>query len=218
MKKAFLIALLCISSFCAGAMYVSKHEKGNREFEESRHLASIARLRQNIYGPNLFHWKSELSEANRKLSKFDASISKGFMTLSYRGGLGASNISLRVSGDGSIYVLEPGQENRLVCPPNPQRGADFFKRVLKSGILNYSDAVIDLKVDLLTPLRHASVSDSPQTIFDIVIPELDVDCHFAVYAPEVKSQNYPDIIEYKLALEIEKTILQLVPPDDPFWN
>lgn len=90
-------------------------------------------------------------------------------------------------------------------------------QVITSGLLNCSDAVIEIKRDLAQPDSTMHRYDAPNTEFHIQIPELDVDKRIAIEA-QVELRNFPDIIEYQLAASLEKEILSFIPKDDPYWK
>lgn len=62
------------------------------------------------------------------------------------------------------------------------------------------------------------VSDGSYDEIQITAPELEVDKSICIYVPEVALENYPDIIEFRAFIELEKEILSLVPEDDPEWH
>ena len=99
------------------------------------------------------------------------------------------------------------------------RCADFFKRVMTSGILNYSNDVIELKEDLTYPPSHAGVLDAANTGFQISIPELGIEKIISLHAPaQSQLKSNPDIIEFQWVATLEKEILGFLPKDDPFWS
>ena len=117
-----------------------------------------------------------------------------------------------------IFFLTAHGVTRKVCTLDRDRCVDFCMGVIKSGILNYSDAVIELKVDLDASHMRGGVQDAAMMEFHISIPELEIEKKFSSYAPWSDMKLYPDIIEFKLASTLEKKILSFVPKDDPFWG
>lgn len=183
---------------------------------EERQAASIASIRQRIYGSNYFHQKGISPEDDRRLEQFTPANSKGSITMSYVGGLGSADTHIQIQADGSISVIDH-EVSRNVLTLDPERCADFFMWVITSGLLNCSDEVIEIKRDLAYPHSRTSRYDAPTTEFRIHIPELDVDKKFAIDA-QIQLRNYPEIIEYQLAVTLEEDILSFIPKDDLFWK
>lgn len=177
---------------------------------------AIAKVRQRIYGSNYFHQKGISPEDDRRLEQFKPSDSKGSIIMSYVGGLGGADVQLQVHADGGIFVIDHGVA-RNVATLDQARCATFFRRVITSGLLNFSDEVIEIKRDLARPDSTTLQYDAPSTEFRIHIPELDVDKRIAIEA-QVELLNFPDIIEYQLAASLEKEILSFIPKDDPYWK
>ena len=183
---------------------------------EDRQADSIVSIRQRIYGSNYFHTKGISQESDMRLEGFDPAGSKGSITMSYVGGLGGADTHLQIQAYGNIFVIDHGV-SRKANTLDQGRCADFFRRVITSGLLNYSDEVIEIKRDLARPHSMTYRSDAPATKFRIRVPELDADKEFAADA-EVELRNFPDIIEYQLVTSLEKDILSFIPKDDPFWK
>jgi len=178
----------------------------------------ITTLRQRIYGGNYLHSKGISKEDDARLERFDPVGSKGFITLSYVGGLGDSDTHLRIEANGSVFAIEHGA-TRKVLTLDRDRCAEFFMRVMTSGILNFSGDVIELKVDLTYPSSRVGLIDAPNTGFHISIPELGIEKKLSLYAPPSSLlKSNPDIIEFQLVCTLEKDILSLIPKDDPFWS
>lgn len=221
-KRALPIAALTLISFALGWVCVcfrvqfSADERIARVEAEQGRL--ITTLRQRIYGTNFFHNKGLSSEDDARMEGFDPAASKGFITLSYVGGMGHSNTQLKIECNGAVSVTEHGV-TRKAATMNQGRCSDFFKRVLTSGVLNYSHDVITLKKALTYPLWYAAAGLEPDTDFEISIPELGIEKTILLDAPaqsEIKSN--PDIIEFQLIAKIENEILGFIPKDDPFWS
>lgn len=183
---------------------------------EERNAEAIASVRQRIYGSNYFHWKGISSEDDRRLERFQHTDSKGWIIMSYVGGLGGADFHLKIHADGDIFVIDHGVSRKVVTL-DQERCTNFFMKVITSGLLNCSDAVIEIKRDLARPNSMMSRHDAPDTEFHIQIPELNVDKKIAIEA-EVGLRNFPDIIEYQLAASLEKEILDFIPKDDPYWK
>lgn len=187
---------------------------------EEHFRSLIAELRQRIYGPNQFHL-ADFSEAKAQLDAFDPAKSAGSITLSYIGGMdgsiGGSDLHLQLRADGSLSSDNHGRR-RLITTIPPERCAAVFRRVLTSGLLNYSEGIIELKKDLLPPDGWKMVTDNPSTEIHVFVPELKTEQTVSVYAPDVELKNFPDIIEFQIITQLEKEILELVPKDYPLWK
>lgn len=116
-------------------------------------------------------------------------------------------------------LLIPIGATRKVGTLDQGRCADFFKRVITSGVLNYSNDVIELKVDLTHPPSHAGVLDASDTEFRISVPELGIEKKISLEAPaQSQLKSNPDIIEFQLVATLENEILEFLPKDDPLWS
>jgi len=221
MKRAIVIAALIPFSFALGWVSVCYRlqSAADERIAHSRNEQSVltATLRQRIYGSNYFHQKGISEEDDRRLKRFNPADSKGVVTMSYIGGLGGSDTCIRIQSDGNVLAIVHGA-TRKVGTLDPKRCADFFTRVLTSGILNYSDDVIALKLDL-TPLnRGGGVLDAPNTEFIITVPELEIEKKISICSPQSYLRHHPDMIEFQLVAALEKEILGFVPTDDPIWS
>ncbi len=183
---------------------------------EERHAGAIASVRQRIYGSNYFHQKGISPEDDRRLEQFKPADSEGSIIMSCVGSLGGADVHLQIRADGDIFVNDHGVSRKVVTL-DQERCTNFFMQVITSGLLNCSDAVIEIKRDLARPDSTTHRYDAPDTEFHIQIPELDVDNRIAIEA-QVELRNFPDIIEYQLAASLEKEILSFIPKDDPYWK
>ena len=220
MKRTFLIIALTLVSFALGwigACFLAQHRASERLARlENQQAKSIADIRQRIYGPNSFHQKGISLQDDARLEQFDPLGSKGFITVSYVGGIGDADMHLTIQADGKIFVRDHGT-SREAGRLEQERCADYFKRVITSGILNYSDDVIELKRDLLQPISRSGLVDAPSTEFHIRVPELEIDKRFSL-DPETELRTFPDIIEYQRAAALQKEIRGFIPKEDPFWK
>jgi hypothetical protein len=219
-KRSLLIVALTLLSFALGwigaCLRVQQQASERLARLENQQAESIADIRQRIYGPNYFHEKGISPQDDARLEQFDPLGSKGAFTLSYVGGLGGADIHLTIQADGKILITDHGA-SREAGRLDQERCADFFRRVITSGILNYSDDVIELKRDLAHPNSMAGRNDAPLTEFHIRVPELEIDKRFSL-DPEIELQNFPDFIEYQRAAALEQEILGFIPKEDPFWK
>lgn len=176
----------------------------------------VKSLRQEIH-KEVYIEESPVNEA--KLAAFVPSKSTEFIALSYVGGLGNSDVHLNLYGDGSLYSEVRGSR-QLILMLAHEKCKQFFHRVLTSGILNYSEGIVSLKVQVrIADSKTAQyVTDRARTQIRISIPELKVEKAISVYAPDVEHENYPDIIEFQIITQIETEILELVPKDYPLWG
>ncbi|MEO6478167.1 MAG: hypothetical protein ABIQ96_23800 [Luteolibacter sp.] len=194
-----------------------------RSFGESQVISQVGRdeeiktLRQRIYGSNHYHQKWISPESDERLERLDFSQSGGSITLAYANGLSGRKSNLQIRCDGTFSINKDGVP-RLITTLDSTRCADFFKRVITSGLLNYSDDVVEMKRDLKRPNPISDVSDASSVGFVISVPKLDIEKEFSIYAPEVELRNYPDIIEFQLIVAVEKDILNFIPKNDPYWK
>ena len=221
MKRWILCSLVLLATFAAGFASALFLTFRHASYEEEHFRSSIAELRQRIFGQNYFHLKGVFPEIESQLTAFDPAKGTGSITLSYIGGMdgsiGGSDLHLQLRADGSLYSEDHGNR-KLVTTIPPDRCAAVFRRVLTSGILNYSEGVIELKKDLLPPNGWTSVTDNPNTEIRVSVPELKAEQTVSIYAPAVELENFPDIIEFQLITQLEKEILDLVPKDHPLWK
>jgi hypothetical protein len=117
---------------------------------------------------------------------------------------------IKVSGDGTVTVSDNTGSREVATLPEA-KCSDFFKKVISGGLASYSDEAVTLKMLLQPSEDITNVCFAPTTRVRIVIRSLKVDREFEIYVPEVLSKDYPDIIEYRSAVEIEKEILGFVP-------
>jgi len=117
---------------------------------------------------------------------------------------------VKVTGNGTV-TLSDSAGTRQVATLTEARCAEFFRKVISSGLAGYSEEAVDLKQMLQRSDGNTNVCFAPSTRIRIVIQELKVDREFDLYAPEVLASDYPDIIEYRSAVEIEKEIRGFVP-------
>lgn len=184
---------------------------------EAEHAGEVARIRQQIYGANFFHQKGISPEDDARLERFDPTTSKGSIAISYIGGLGGADAHIQINADGSVFVIHHGV-SRKVRSLDQSRCAEFFRRVLTSGILNYSDEIVELKLDLTNPNPGGGVMDAPMTEFRISVPELNIDKKFAICSPQSELRHCPDMIEFRLVVALEEEVHSFVPEGDPFWK
>jgi hypothetical protein len=224
-KRGLLFSFLLLVGFAAGftsALLLVSYSRHDYDKErEAEFRRSITELRRRIYGQNDFHLKGVSPETESQLTAFDPAKSTGSITVSYVGGLDGSvrgsDDHLQLRADGGLYSEVHGSSQLITTIP-PNRCADVFRRVLTSGILNYSEGVIELKKDLLAPESRSSVSDVPNTVIRISVPELKAEQTISICGSDNELENFPDIVEFQLISEIEKEIFDLVPKGYPLWK
>ena len=222
MKRTIAIAVIFLVFFAlgwVGACIRVQHQASERFAQiEERQGEFIKRLRQRIYGSNNFHSKGISPEDDARLERFDPAASKGFISLSYVGGMGNSDTHLRIEGSGAVSVTDHGG-TRKIATMDQELCTDFFKRVISSGLLNYSNEVIELKLDLTKPPSYAGALHAPDTGIHISVPELGIKKTILLHAPaQSQIKSNPDIIEFQLAAKLENEILGFIPKDDSFWS
>ena len=56
------------------------------------------------------------------------------------------------------------------------------------------------------------------TEIHLSVPELEVEKRISIYAPQVELENYPDIIDYQLVVQMTKELRELIPKEFPQWE
>lgn len=217
MKRRLLNLVLLLVIFVVGYVSAVLRVTGRDDYKDELFRSSIADIRQRTYAPNFLFLKEGVPNIESHSATFDPAKSAGSIMLSYVGGLGGADHSLQLRGDGGLYSIVSG-DARLVTTIDHDRCTALFKWFLTSGILNYSDEVVEIKRDLLPPNGWKGVTDNPNTEIHVSIPELKVDKNISAYAPRVELENFPDIIELQLVTQFEKEMLGLVPKDFPLWK
>ena len=174
---------------------------------------------QEIYGTNYLHLHGIDKEEEARLAAFDPTRGSNTLRLSYSSWGGSRVLTLR--GDGTL-VSETESGTRTLAVIDPDRCKVLFHKVLTSGLLNYSEEVIQMKERLDKKLKtHGTVTevcDGSHVKISITAPEVELDKAIGIYEPEVALKNHPDIIEFRLFIDLEKEILSLVPENDPDWH
>ena len=225
MKRRLLQLLLIlpplVMAYAAGwrghAMQSRSRLESERDYAEMKLHKDLTKLRQRSYGSNYFHSEGVFPEIEARLAVFDPATSNCSIILSYKGGIGGADRSLRLDGDGSLTKVRDGGTT-LITKVDPERCKAFFLATLKSGILNYSEAVVGLKKDLLSPDGLRSVNDLPDSEMRISVPELGVEKLVTIYAPEFEAENYPDIIEFQAFVRIQNELQGFAPSGYPLWR
>lgn len=207
MKRWLLYLTLPVVGYVVGALRIQHQATEDLARHEEQWRDNITELRQRVY---------EL-EPHQPSASFDPAKSGGVIILSYVGGYGVADRALELHGDGQLKADIGGEVRVLKTLPHEQCTA-FFRNVLTSGILSCSEAVIEMKRDLLLPQSWKGVTDHPTTRIRISVPEMKAGLDVSVYAPEVDLENFPDIIELKLITRLKNELLALVPKNDSFWK
>ena len=178
---------------------------------EAKHEADVKDLRGRAFVPYFDGVQPDGMPVDQDLAlRTFEPATEDSVTLSHVGGMGGMDRHIKVSGDGSVTVSD-GSGTKQVAILSKTDCADFFRKVLASGLACYSEQAIELKRDLAYPERTRHVTCASDTCFRILVPRLKVSLEFSIYVPEIEQWNYPDIIEYRSAVEIEKEILSFVP-------
>jgi hypothetical protein len=208
------LGLMCMS-FIAGWL-VSRADamrmvKASIAIVETQHADEVKGLRERASVPYFDYDGPDDQPVDQDLAlrNFEPSPDDS-VTLSQTGGMGGIDRHIKVSADGSITISD-GSGTRQATILSKASCRDFFRKVLASRLACYSEEVVELKRDLAYPGTMHNVTCAVTTRFRILIPELKVDREFSIYVPEVQLKNYPDIIEYRSAAEIEKEIHSFVP-------
>lgn len=219
MKRRLLIPFLLLLIFAAGwaTSLVVTHGKFrfSGTYEIARYEESVKDLRQHIYGENHLHHTDLFPDEKAKLDAFDPAESKSTITLSYHGFRDTNQLELQ--GDGRLYSVTEGI-HQLVTILSPEQCKAFFHQILTSGILNYSEDVIELKKDLPFIATFVPGSSHSLTEIQIYVPELGVEKSISINSPEDELEYNPDIIEYQLFNQTAQQIRDLVPSHVPLWK
>jgi hypothetical protein len=216
MKRWLITFLLIVLAFAAGFELAKQFVIFNGVRDEKRFKESINALQQRIYGDNYFHLEGIDPEGKARLNAFDPSQCDATIQLAYSS-IWNNDCHLTLRGDGTL-TSETKSSSRVVTIIDHDRCKAFFRKVLSSGMLNYSQQAVDLKKDLFTYTSIKMVSDAAYVEITISAPELQVHKTVSIYAPDVELENYPDIIELQIFTHLEREILDLVPKGDLDWS
>lgn len=216
MKRRLVTLSLVILAFAAGFELAKQFVIFNGTRNEERFKESIYALQQRIYGDNYFHLEGIDPEGKARLNSFDPSKSDATIRLAYNS-ICDNACHLTLKGNGTLSS-ETKSSSRVVTTLDHDRCNAFFRKVLSSGMLNYSQQAVDLKKDLHSSSSIKMVSDAAYVKITISAPKLQVDKTISIYAPDVELENYPDIVELQIFTRLEREILELVPKGDPDWS
>jgi hypothetical protein len=212
MKRLSLLILLLLVvplAFYGGIYFSQKRGFDRAAYLESSQAEEVRKLRQTIYGSNYFHSAAHLPKQAARLAGFDPRSQDCFLRLSY---LGAKRRSLELRGDGTLHSTIDGRVS-LVTTLGEKETKDVFLRVVSSGLLNYSESTVQLK----RALAAVKVIDGRNdTQFVISVPQLDANKVIEIHELDAEVRNVPDIIEYRLMLDFEKAMTELVPAEVRF--
>jgi len=217
MKRRLILSLLFLITFAAGFYLAGRCMLTTADRDAKQFLSTIKDLRQRIYGRNYDHYQGIDLERKARLAAYDPATSKGSISVTTSSIWSKGDHCLRLRGDGALDSVI-GDQTRLITTLGHERTKELFQQFLTSGILNYSEGVIDLKKDLVRPPAIALVDDAAYVEIRIFAPELEVDKSVTIYAPDVEVRNYPDIIENQIFIRLEKSMLDLVPAGDADWS
>lgn len=126
----------------------------------------------------------------------------------------AKNQKVDVSGDGAVTIFDD-TGGRLVTFLDEEQSSGFFRKIIAGGLAGTSDEALELKRELACKCGLMNLLFLPSGVgkrrIQISIPQLGVNREFSMEEPEFVRESYPDIIEYRSAVEIEKEIFSFVP-------
>jgi len=206
------LGLICIS-FPAGWV-LSKFDSRKSAMAmiasiEASHADTVKDLRERPSIPLFTEPDGQWMDQEDGLKKFEPS-GEDSITLTQGSGLGFGGRVIEVCGNGVVTVSD-SSGTKQVATLSKADCADFFRKVIANGLAGYSEEAVQLKRDLAYPETTYGRTCAGDTGFRISIPSLEVDREFSIHVPEIEVKNYPDIIEYRSAEEIEKEILGFVP-------
>lgn len=176
--------------------------------EVHRWKDSVRSLGGQFYGDSLFYRPEGQSDSEARLKAFTPSETTEFISIGYFGGYTESCKCFVLTGNGEFYSELNGERNLITKVPT-DRCTAFFRQIITSGILNYSAGVLNLKMEILRPESYSGVTDTPLMRIQIWIPKLNIEKEIEVSAPEIQVKNFPDIIEFRLILELQSEMLKL---------
>lgn len=211
------VLLVIPATFFAGVAWYHYRDRQNTSYVANSQLLGFQEIQEKIYGSNGFHYEAYNDKTRALLDAYDPATMGGGIKISYIGGLrDISESYLELQGTGELHSGVDGNRE-LVATIDPTRCRDIFRRTLTSGIINYSDDVIELKKDIIQG-GGVFVTCGAITRIEITVEKLGVSKVIEVYMPKVEHENHPHIIEYKLVLDLEEEINGLVPAGFPLWK
>ena len=208
MKRFYLLIILLLVvplAFFGGVYFNGMRGINHAGYLEASHAEEVRELRQTIYGSNRFHSAAYFPEVAEQLAGFDPRSEDCFLRLSY---LGIKARSLELKGDGTLHFVVDGKAS-LVATLGAKETKDVFLRVVSSGLLNYSEGTVELKRNLAAVPVVDGWPNS--TEFVISVPQLNSNKVIEIHQFDAEARNVPDIIEYRLMLDFEKAMTELVP-------
>lgn len=225
MKLKFKIALIALVGFVCGWMSAcivlqKQFSKRRADLQEqscnnvNQWRDKVRSLQGEIFGKGYFNRDDAMPKMQSMLESFVPDNKSQYIKLAYVGGLGGNDLHLNLYGDGSLYTEFRGVTQLVTVLPR-DNCKNFFFQFLTSGILNYSEDIVFMKMNLLPPDNLSRRTDKPNTELHISIPELQIKKTISVYGLNNQLENFPDIIELQLVTQFEKKVLGLVPKDYP---
>lgn len=211
------VGLVC-TAFIGGvvfsALYVETSAKGRLAMLEKKQHDDVKQLLEYPFVPLLkgvdgWQMRDEAGLKNFHPSREDS------VTWSFVGGIGTEDRHVEISGDGAVTVFDTAEVKQVTFLDEAQC-SDFFRKVI-AGLAGFSEEAVELKCDLALKLGLmdlqflSSSSDATTRDIRISIPQLGVNREFSMREPEIELKTYPDIIEYRSAVEIEKEIQGFIP-------
>ena len=181
---------------------------------ESLRMTSLRDMRHKIYkttSPSSIAYGIVYgNEKELRLDTFEPTVGENYILLSFVGGFGAPDSKFQLNGNGELHAFTD-TTNELVITIPREICKEMFSKVITNGILDYCDGVIDLKKDLLRPHLIGMVTDNPTTLVNISLPKFGIHKQISVYMPEMELENYPDIKEFQLVVDLRKDISKFLP-------
>ncbi|MCW1922272.1 hypothetical protein OKA05_06885 [Luteolibacter arcticus] len=206
---AGLICMSFMAGWIVSRVGAMRMVKAQTAAVEAQHADKVKELREYASVPMFTGPDGDWVSPEAGLKKFEPSPEDS-VTLSHTGGLGGIDRHIKITGDGAVTVSD-SSGTKQVNTLSKAACADYFRKVISSGLAGYSEEAVQLKRDLAYPETTRHVTCAGDTRFRVLVPQLKVNRDFSICLPEIESQNFPDIIEYRSAVEIEKEILGLVP-------
>ncbi len=139
----------------------------------------------------------------KKLSAFDPAKSDSSITISYPG---RSSWLRRLSGKSELYVNGDANLQYVRTVAN-ELCRSMFALVLTNGILDYDEGVLAVKKDLLQRRALTELTDEFPICIEIIIPQFHINKQISFLPSDL--ENYPEIPEYRLAVEAQNQLRSL---------
>ena len=221
MKRLHLLIILLLVvplAFFGGIYFNGMRAFNLAAYLEASHADEGRKIRRTIYGSNRLHSAAYSPDVAEQLSAFDPRSAKCFLRLSYVGGYrDVRENSLELKGDGTFHATVDGR-SRLLTTLQDEQTREIFVRLVSSGLMNYEEGTVQLKQELMRPSALYSSTGDAVMKLTIHVPQLSAEKIIEIYALDSVAKTFPDIIEYQLILDFEKTMTDLVPAGVNYWE